>query len=332
MELRYGKNVSIEFIIKKLNWDENRVIIKTATKLAKHSTKKQNECYICKNKKTKKESTFYGIDYVRCLKCSHVFAKKKPTDEIMNRYYSKDKDYSHLAYANKNELKVRQDLIRSKIRYIKKYTEGKKWLDVGSADGASIVEICNAGFEGMGIEISESSRKFALKYRNIELYPKPLHVFAKEDKMKWDVISFFGVLEHLPNPLEALKISHKLLSKNGIIAIAVPNYDSLSTYIQRLIHKPDRHLIPYSHSMMFTQKSLTFAFNKIGFKPISIWWWGMDVIELLKYINKNNKNFANSKLQKTLIKNLNQIQHVFDRNCLGDEFMMLGKKIIKKGN
>jgi len=326
MKFYYGKEVSKEFIETKLDWDKGGIISKTARKLAKLSKENQLSCYICGGKRIKKESEFYGINYVRCQKCSLVFATKKPSETVLDSYYSEDQNYSKLAYANKKSLKLREDLVQPKIHFIKRFVKGKKWLDVGSADGASVVVINHEGFQGTGIEISDNSRKFAKKYRNIILNPKPLEVFSRKYKTKWNAISFFGVLEHLSDPIKALKISHRIMADEGIIAVAVPNYDSLSTHVQQLLDNPDRHLIPYSHSMMFTLKSLKYAFHRTGFKPLAVWWWGMDMIEFLKYLDRTNEKFVNSQLRGALIEKLNQLQEVVDHNQLGDEFMMIGRR------
>ena len=144
---------------------------------------------------------------------------------------------------------------------------------------------------------------------------------------KWNVISFFGVLEHIPDPMNALKTCHSLLEKNGIVAIDVPNYNSISTYVQKLTQNPNRHLIPHSHIMLFTLKSLEYALKKSGFKPVAVWLWGMDVIELLKYIDTLDGNFINSQLGEFLIKKANEIQKIFDQEKLGDDFLMIAKKI-----
>jgi len=204
--------------------------------------------------------------------------------------------------------------------------KGKEWLDIGSADD-SVVTVCEKkGFDVTGIELSENSRKFAKKFRNIDLYPNSLEEFNEFSSTKWDVISFFGVLEHLPEPMKILKLCHTMLKKDGIIVIDVPNYNSISSYVQKLTKKPHRHLVPVEHIMLFTIQSIEFGLKKAGFKPFSTWMWGMDVIELLKYISRLDKSFLKSQLGLTLISKANEIQKVFDQEKLGDDFIMIARK------
>ena len=67
--------------------------------------------------------------------------------------------------------------------------------------------------------------------------------------------------------------------------------------------------------------------KKNGFEPIAIWYWGMDAIELLKYMKFTDKNFEKSELLEELTNKINEIQYVFDSSKRSDEFLIIGKKI-----
>ena len=326
MRYYYGKKISEDFVKSKLNWDSKKYI-ETAKKLAKLSDKNQKICFICGSTRSKTTSSFYGIKYKMCLKCSHVYTSKRLSEKKLTKYYSEDKFYSTNTYANKRLIKIRENVFRSKIQFAKKFTTGKRWLDVGSADGVSVSAAIKEGFHCEGIEISEPSRKFAKKYHNLDLYPNSLSSFEKINKNKWNIISFFGVLEHLPDPISVLKISSHLLANKGIVAIEVPNYQSVSSFIQELSGLADRHLVPYAHIMMFTESSMIYALKKTGFRPIAIWYYGMDMIELIKYFSRTEKNFKNSKLINVLLKNINKIQYIIDKERRADFFYVIGRKI-----
>lgn len=326
MDYRFGKEVSEEFIKEKLNWNSKH-FIKTAKKYAKLSTFKQKNCYVCSGRKTNLVSSFYGINYLMCQNCNHVYADKRLSAIGLKKYYSEDVSYFSEVYTKKSILKLREKIFIPKIRYVKKFAKGKNWLDVGSGDGTAVYVIRSEGFKGSGIELSKTGRDFARKYRNLKLYDKPLDNFILENKTKWDIISFFGVLEHIPDLTNNLKLSNRLLKKNGLVVAELPNYNSLSTYIQKLSLLPDRHLIPYAHIMMFTMKSAKYILQKTGFKPIAIWFWGMDMIELLKYIRNNDRKFTNSELIDLLSTKLNSLQFVFDNAMMGDQFLIIGRKV-----
>ena len=189
---------------------------------------------------------------------------------------------------------------------------------------AAVSIINSLGFNGTGLEGNIQSLDFAKKYRRINLLPKTLDEVDLKEKQ--DVISFFGVLEHLTDPINALEISNELLKKHGIVVIEVPNFDSLSTRVQNYTKIADRHLEPITHIMLFTENSLKFALRKTGFSPIASWYYGMDVIELLKYLNKIEPTFIDSELCTLLCKNTSKIQNIFDKDKKSDFLLMIGRK------
>ena len=318
--------MSKEFLKNKINLDPNNSFQILAKKFAKYADLKQDNCFVCKSNKSKKDCSIFGIDYVICKNCSHTYVKKRLSEKALTKFYKEETEHSQI-YANKRILLLRQKIVEDKINFVKKHTKGKNWLDIGSAEGSAVAVCRKKGFNAEGIELNENSRKFAKKYYKIDLYPEPLEKFVIENKVKWDIISFFGVLEHIPDPMKALKICNSILKKDGIIVILVPNYNSVSTYVQKLTKHPKRHLLPHSHIMLFSIKSLQIALKKSGFKPKSTWIWGSDMIEFLNYINKLDKNFQKSELNNVLISKINEFQKIFDKEKLGDELLMIGKKI-----
>lgn len=326
MDFKYGKKVSSEFLEDKLEWDKDNYWKKVSWKIGKNAKQKIHQCPICNSKKASKFFGWYGYSYVQCSKCSLLYANRRLTHEESISFYSDDDDYNaDYIYTSKKYLKEREKIIQPKIDFIKKYVKGKNWLDIGSADGAAIQVLNKLGYKALGIEISKKSRDFSKKYRKIELYPKPLEEFEVENTKKWNAVSIIGVMDVIPNPFEILKISNRLLDKNGIIALNVPNYDSVSTAVQMMLKEPDRHL---GNDIMraYNLKSLKFGLRKAGFEPIAAWYFGMDSIELLRYIRQLNKKFINSKIDKILRLKINEIQQVFDEAQLGDQILIIGRK------
>ena len=326
MKYKFGKEISSNFVKEKLNWN-SKYYIKLGKKYAKISSLKQKKCYICSSEKSHKVSTFFGLNYVMCDKCNHVYMNRRLSDKDLTKYYTEDPNYFNNPYTRKNIIKLRDTIFKPKIEFIKKLTNGKKWLDVGAGDGAAVFAAKSSKFDVTGIEISETARMFAKKHRNLNLFNGTLNDFLEQNTAKWDVVSFFGVMEHVPNPVQVLRQSNKLLKKKGLVAIEVPNYESFSTYFQKLTKSPDRHLSIPAHIMLFTKKSAEHILRKNGFEPIAIWYYGMDAIELLKYMKRLDKEFFNSELLQALSTKINEIQNIFDSSEKSDTFLIIGKKI-----
>ena len=86
-------------------------------------------------------------------------------------------------------------------------------LDVGCGS-ASFLDICkNNGWEVEGIDASPSSAKVALEKYNIKVHHG--NFMDMEFDKKFDVITLWGLLEHLSDPVSALTKVVSLLKVGG---------------------------------------------------------------------------------------------------------------------
>jgi len=108
-------------------------------------------------------------------------------------------------------------------------------IDFGAADGRTLIEIDtlvpNAKF--LGIEYSQSllDQTTALP-ENIRMIHGDISNLPHEIKSSSaDMITALAVLEHLPDPLKAVKEAHRILNPNGIIVVTCPDpfWDQIST-------------------------------------------------------------------------------------------------------
>ncbi len=289
-------------------------------------------CYVCGGSKKQKEGEVYGIHYWRCRRCHHLFAARRLGAEGMNDYYRRNKNYS-ADYANPATYRYRlKEIAIPKVRFVKRWvrTSRRKWLDIGSGIGDMVVAAGLEGFEARGIEISRDSVEFAKKVFKVTLSSEKLRdVLRDEGPGSYDVISFFGVLEHIPDMREQTRLASRLLSKNGVLVIEVPNADSVSSFSDTLFSRQvTRHLYPPFHIMAFTRKSLTWLVNDFGLEPEAVWYFGLDFYNLLIHWGLQSKNFMQSPLANFLVENNNAFQTVIDRKRMSDEMLLVARKVI----
>lgn len=123
-------------------------------------------------------------------------------------------------------------------------------LDIGAGDGVLVDALRHTGREAVGVERNRSRPDFR---------DDPLDQI--EDG--WAAIVFWHSLEHLPAPGEAVREAVRLLRPGGIIAIAVPNSDSLQSRIfgDRWLHLDiPRHLVHLS------KRALLDRLTELGFE------------------------------------------------------------------
>lgn len=122
MEFRYGKDVSIEFLKDKLEWDKDNHWKKVSWKIGKNAKQRIKQCPICGSKSAKKFFGWYGYSYMRCSRCDLIYANRRLTHEESLTFYSEDKDYdADYIYTSKKYLKERERIFKPKADFIKKY-------------------------------------------------------------------------------------------------------------------------------------------------------------------------------------------------------------------
>ncbi len=117
---------------------------------------------------------------------------------------------------------VRNIAIKNKIKLINTHHENQgNLLDIGCGTGDFLVSAQANGWEVTGIEPSENAKKIATS--------KSINVFSNTKNIqqnRFDVITMWHVLEHIPNLEQQIAELKKLLKPDGTIFIAVPNYKS----------------------------------------------------------------------------------------------------------
>ncbi len=219
--------------------------------------------------------------------------------------------------------------IRSELRenhkaffwYFPKEIKGKL-LDIGCGDGVFLKKAYEAGFEVFGIDFDSKSVEVAKKSIGVDtIYAmslKEFYNFSKKNKLKFDVITFFEVLEHQDNPKEFLEMVKELLKENGYIAGSVPNRDRLFKDVDWRYFYFD---YPPHHFLRFSKKALENTFKIFDFKNIEVYKLDFPKEVLPAYIEK--KYLGNLDNIKKWIK-----RKIIGNRKLADTFSIedLGKK------
>jgi len=108
-----------------------------------------------------------------------------------------------------------------RLKKIRKYKKSGTLLDIGGGIG-QFLYFAKDYFRIKGTEVSKSAIKTAKQKYNVELIPGQIEDKDFKD-LRFDLITLFHVLEHVPNPSVVIKKCRKLLKKEGIIIVAVPN-------------------------------------------------------------------------------------------------------------
>jgi hypothetical protein len=201
-----------------------------------------------------------GFDPVRlwlfCTSCSHIFASHRPEnlEEILR--------VTEMGTLEEPDVGACPGLGQIMQRLIAE-SNGLSFFEVGVGSGEMIGVACEFQLEASGIEIRPDYAR-----RVAETFSIPIHIgdflqFNSDEK--FDILCMGDVLEHFIDPHLALQKAADLLSKNGILWISTPNFDSAYC---RLLADKDPMWRVCEHLHFFSFQSLKKALDKAGLKAV----------------------------------------------------------------
>jgi len=138
-------------------------------------------------------------------------------------------------------------------------------LDIGCGDSLFLPEVRKHGFDVWGVDFNRRVIKKNKKlFRLNNLFAISIYDFALLPNLpKFDLITFFEVLEHIENPKKLILIIKNLLNKDGFIALSLPDSGMFSPWDKML------NMIPY-HTAYWTPNTLRIFLAKNGFEIITM--------------------------------------------------------------
>lgn len=151
----------------------------------------------------------------------------QPTTLELTSYYKSDAYISHTdskrSITDKLYQIVKKYALYKKLQLINSFkTSGKKLLDVGCGTGDFLLTCKKKGWNVTGVEPNIKAKKIAVDKLNAELFSNITLISSQ----KFDVITLWHVLEHVPNLTAHIENVKSLLKTNGVLIVAVPNFKS----------------------------------------------------------------------------------------------------------
>lgn len=149
----------------------------------------------------------------------------KPDKDVLSKYYESEDYISHTdgkrSYFEKAYHFVKGIALKNKLGLVNRLKNKGTLLDIGAGTGDFLSVAQNDGWSVSGMEPSEKAKAIAHK-KGVSLAENT----SGFENHSFDVITMWHVLEHVYD-LEAQIIELKrLLKPDGIIIIAVPNFNS----------------------------------------------------------------------------------------------------------
>ena len=306
-EKKYGKSFGDLNSLKKNFFENNDGMLKMADEMADilNSQPIRTTCKACGSTLPAELFHSHNIGYIKCDKCGHLNSDHEDTDEFASKVYVED-DYSK-NYSSKDraEYEKRMNMIYvPKAEFLMDCLQKDgiepsscEILDIGAGCGYFVAASRKLGMNANGIEVSGSEVEYG---NSMSDTPLLTHVGLHDSidyiaKTNCKIVSAIGVLEHLINLKENLD-AIKNNSNIKYLYASVPMF-SFSCAFEASHQKCYNRHTGGTHTHLFTNESIEYLANEMGFEVAYEWRFGSDINDLYRFImvslqQEGNPEFA----------------------------------------
>jgi SAM-dependent methyltransferase len=204
-----------------------------------------------------------GFRLLECEACGLGYLSPAPLPEELAALYSSEyfqggSEHGYPSYLRDRELARRN--FDQRLDWIEGLRAPGRLLEVGAAYGFFLAAARRRGWDAMGVEIApecaaEAERLCGARVVAGEFLQVPL-------SGPFDVVCMFDVIEHLPDPLAALRRARELLADEGLLVLETG--DRASAWA-RLLGRRWYFIDPPQHVVYFDPASLAATLRRAGF-------------------------------------------------------------------
>jgi len=206
-------------------------------------------CAVCSSQNSELVLTKKRYRLFRCRECSLIYVGNVPSN--VRKLYSPAGKYQ-VRY--QHSAKARKEFMAHCHRnydFFKRFAHGSV-LDVGCSIGG-FLSLCK-GRKGVGLEINAATAVVARVHFGLEVHECTLEEYHSQyPKKRFDNVTLWDVIEHLPDPNTTLEICHKVLRPGGKLFVDTSNADGLFARASFALRKyfgwyhpqPPYHLFQY---------------------------------------------------------------------------------------
>lgn len=286
----------------------------------------RNNCKTCGESLEEVDLIIHDVPYSVCQNCNHFNGRHEDTKEFAEFLYSDSdgEDYSK-NYLSDFQSRV-DDIYKPKANFLKEVLANSninnfKVTDIGCGGGHFVKACENLNIDAVGYDVnkmlielgSQMLVKNKIQYRDLDLINNLISDIDTE------VLALIGVLEHLMDPIGALKSFNE--SKAKFLYLQVPLFSFAA--IQESMHNDvfPRQLNA-GHTHLYTNESIDFLCKKFNFKRAGEWWFGTDIVDLYRHLHikvQSDSDKKSSIIQKYLGGHIDELQKVIDKEkmCSG---------------
>ena len=206
---------------------------------------------------------------VRCRSCGLVYLDPRPTADEIGSYYPDDYTVPHAGESllTRLEAAYRARQQREVVDWLAALGPARgRLLEVGCGAGELLTALRDDSWQACGVEPSARSAAVARDVHSLEVQTCGFEE-ADLDEGSHDAVVFASVLEHLPDPVDALRRARRPLAPGGLLAVLfLPLFDSPQA---RLFGRRWLDLDAPRHLYHFEQATFARAVEETGLRVVA---------------------------------------------------------------
>ena len=238
----------------------------------------KNNCPFCNKINRKLQISLANCSLYVCSNCQLGYLSPMPSDAEINNLYSKKYFTNSLDLARgytgyRKMANVLSKESQRKIKYIKKYTNNKKLLDVGCGLGIFLKIAAKASYDVSGNDISSYAKEKVTRDLKSPFYQGSI-ISGVLPSNFFNIVTVWDVVEHIPQVNKVFSALNNTITRGGYLFLTTPN---IKSWDSKLLGKYwyGYKKIP-EHLIFFSPYSITQVLGKNGFKVIEIKTWGFE--------------------------------------------------------
>ena len=168
-----------------------------------------------------------GMDLYRCGDCGLIFLDPMPTPDELEALYDDPYDGATTSYFAKVGKKLRRS--RGRVRQIRRYVRGGRFLDVGCSGGFIVEAACAQGFDAYGIDPDPQSIAYARDhYPRGSYFEGTMETFDLAEtghaaETGFNAVYCSEVIEHVPDVNRFVAAIARVMAPGAVLYLTTPD-------------------------------------------------------------------------------------------------------------
>lgn len=233
----------------------------------------EKSCPVCGCGSLCRVYQYNDFSVLHCAACdvswrSNMYSVDKIVDLYTTQEYAEHPYFQPGEHVDMDETR-KGNYVRA-IEVIRRMVDGRRLLDVGCGSGGFVAMAKQEGWDVQGVELSPQLAERCRADTGVDVLTSSFEQ-AELGLERYDVLSFWDIIEHVRNPMLCLRKARDVLRPGGIALFCTPNERSLLARLGKVLyslgyHYPSYALHPPNHTFFFSDRGLSRMLERAGLR------------------------------------------------------------------